>query len=345
MRIPSYGQSGCQPQPRQRDASFVNVVFVASFMACSLRYPGRTRPHLIRGARRAQPGIRCMSPVLLLDILDPKRNNFTLLRLFAALAVVVSHAVFLKSGNFADQVFSTVSVYNLGDHAVNVFFILSGLTIAASLNRSDNILLFLLTRALRIFPGLGVCTGLLVVLGMVISECSAYQYVSDAQVLEFVLRTITLSTGAADLPGIFAGNPYPAVVNVSLWTLKYEVFCYLLLSLIAGLKLFDKQKTAILLLASGALAAAYLVYTFGAQADAVEHLARFWFNFSFGVGLFMLRHWIKISPVLGIGLAALAWIALGTGLEKILSPVTVGYAALFLGCVPPGEIARIHEPG
>lgn len=85
------------------------------------------------------------------DILDPKRNNFTILRLFAALAVVISHAVFLKSGNKTDEIFSGLGAYNLGEHAVNVFFVLSGLTVAASLHRSQNAFEFLIARLFRIF--------------------------------------------------------------------------------------------------------------------------------------------------------------------------------------------------
>lgn len=38
-----------------------------------------------------------MNPVLVAQILDPKQNNFNLLRLLAAAAVVISHAVFLRS--------------------------------------------------------------------------------------------------------------------------------------------------------------------------------------------------------------------------------------------------------
>lgn len=87
----------------------------------------------------------------LTKILDPKCNNFTLLRLVAAMAVVVSHAVLLRTGNKADEIFSGTSVYNLGDHAVNVFFVLSGLTVAASLARSNDGFRFLVARALRIF--------------------------------------------------------------------------------------------------------------------------------------------------------------------------------------------------
>lgn len=68
-------------------------------------------------------------------ILPRDRNNFNLLRLVAASAVVVSHAVLLHPRHKNYQILSDVNFYHLGDHAVNVFFVLSGLTVAASLSR------------------------------------------------------------------------------------------------------------------------------------------------------------------------------------------------------------------
>lgn len=58
------------------------------------------------GPRRVQ-----MNPVLVAQILDPKQNNFNLLRLLAAAAVVISHAVFLRSGSKADEIFSGINYY------------------------------------------------------------------------------------------------------------------------------------------------------------------------------------------------------------------------------------------
>jgi peptidoglycan/LPS O-acetylase OafA/YrhL len=35
------------------------------------------------------------------------------------------------------------------------------------------------------------------------------------------------------LPGVFAGNPYPSAVNGSLWSLPYEIKCYLVLAFLS----------------------------------------------------------------------------------------------------------------
>jgi peptidoglycan/LPS O-acetylase OafA/YrhL len=279
-----------------------------------------------------------MKPIFLRDVLDPQQNNFTLLRLLAALAVVVSHAVFLKSGNKADEIFAGSSVYVLGDHAVNVFFVLSGLTVAASLDRSKDIVSFLVARMLRIFPALIVCTAFLVIFGIVIADCSAFEYLTDTRVITYALKTMSLSTASAELPGVFAHNPYPSVVNGSLWTLKFEVVCYLLLALLNAVGLLEKRRVSLFLPAVGIVASAFLLYRFGGYASSLEQLARFWLCFSFGVGLFVFRDHVRISIFQALFLAALTWMVLGTGIERVISPIATGYAALLLGCIPLGGL-------
>lgn len=268
------------------------------------------------------------------DILNPKNNNFTLLRLLAALAVVISHAVFLRSGNKADEIFSGASVYNLGDQAVNVFFVLSGLTVAASLERSRNVLEFLTARLIRIYPGLIVCSVLLVILGMIITDCRPVSYLADSRVWKYLFKTLSLSTGSAELPGVFSTNPHHSIVNASLWTLKFELLCYVILAAIQALGLFTKSSLRWLLPVGFLLSAGFLVYRFGGHATQVEQFARFWICFSLGVGFFVFRHAITVSWSLGFFLAALMSVTLGTAWDRVISPVALGYGALLLGSVP-----------
>lgn len=275
-----------------------------------------------------------MTAIYLRDILDPKKNNLTLLRLLAALAVVISHAAFLRTGNRADEIFSTAGAYNLGGHAVNVFFVISGLTVAASLERSQSAVQFLSARLIRVLPGLIVCSAMLVAMGIVATNCTPVEYLTDARVWKYFFKTVSLSTGSAELPGVFSGNPYPAVVNASLWTLKFEMFCYILLALAGALNLFKRAFLTWLLPVAFLLASAFLIYRFGSQGDQFEQFARFWLCFSLGVGMFVFRNNITISWCLGFFLAALMVVALGTAWDRVISPVAVGYSAILLSSIP-----------
>lgn len=49
------------------------------------------------------------------DLIEPERNNFTLIRISAAFAVVLSHAMELKTGDASNAILAGITYYNLGD--------------------------------------------------------------------------------------------------------------------------------------------------------------------------------------------------------------------------------------
>lgn len=163
-------------------------------------------------------------------LLSGRKNNFDLLRFFAASLVLVSHAFPLSYGNNNLEplyVFSHAQ-YTLGGLAVAVFFIISGFLITASYEGSASNIEFLIKRSLRIFPGLAVVVILSVfVLGPIYTDFYIADYFRDAGTYTY-LKAVLLFSDQYDLPGVFANNPFPLTVNGSLWTLWYEFVCYLL---------------------------------------------------------------------------------------------------------------------
>lgn len=152
-----------------------------------------------------------------------------------------------------------------------------------------------------------------------------------------------MSTGAAELPDVFTKNPYPAVVNASLWTLKYELLCYVILAFAAALKLFNKTCMAWLLPVGLFLSCAFLICKFGGQPDPFQPLARFWLCFSLGVTFFVFRNKIKVSWSLGFFLAALLSFSLGTAWDSVLSPLATGYGAVLVGSIPFAGIRELSN--
>lgn len=123
-----------------------------------------------------------------------RTNNFDALRLLAALFVVLSHMAAL-SGR---KQWLAIAGQTWGSIGVLIFFSISGYLVTASWRADPDLGRFLAKRFLRIAPGL------LTVLPL---TC-------------FVVYLIG-QTG-------FPGNPMHAL-NGSLWTIEYEVMCYLLL--------------------------------------------------------------------------------------------------------------------
>jgi len=152
-----------------------------------------------------------------------RQNNFDLIRLCAALAVVISHAWPLALGPSAWEPLDGSAPVSLGGTAALVFFFVSGLLVTRSAHRADRDLAgFSIARAGRIFPGLAVALG---VTGLAFAAFNDLGYDPSAAA-EYMLRGVTLAAPQHEIPGLFAANPYPHAANGPLWTLFYEVACY-----------------------------------------------------------------------------------------------------------------------
>jgi len=158
-------------------------------------------------------------------------NNLNLVRVAAALAVLLTHSFALALGSPAAEPLRAALGMSLGDIAVDVFFVASGFLVANSLLTNQDATGFVCARLLRIFPALLVMLALTVFgLGLALTTMSAAEYLTSRETWRYLLRGATLIAGVSyTLPGVFEHNPYPAAVNGSLWTLPHEVRMYALL--------------------------------------------------------------------------------------------------------------------
>jgi peptidoglycan/LPS O-acetylase OafA/YrhL len=166
-------------------------------------------------------------------------NNFDTMRIVAALCVVISHAFPLSYGATAVQPLFLLSHHQtaLSTFSVYVFFVLSGFLITGSFERQPPHR-FVLARGLRLLPGLAVVLFILTfIVGPVLTTIPLGEYFCSGKIYHFVATNLSLTGYAGDLPGVFETNPVAHVVDGSLWTLKEEAKCYLLVFLvgIAGL--------------------------------------------------------------------------------------------------------------
>lgn len=280
-------------------------------------------------------------PLRLSAIMAPQANNFGLIRAAMALAVLVSHAYYLTTGMAAAEPLVAWTGHSLGEHAVQVFFFLSGILVAQSLDNSRGLIDFAAARALRIFPGLIVCVLLTaLVLGPAVSRLAVADAISDGETLSYIWRTLSLQTGLATLPGVFDHTPAAGVVNMSVWTLKYEVMCYagLAMAALMGLMKPHMRMRASLLLAT------FVALVFIAEPkspdtygflDNVRYFALF---FATGVLAYLLRDVLVLSWSLLALLALIFLAALGTRFGELATALFLGYAALMAAKLPAGRL-------
>ncbi|UGQ47641.1 acyltransferase family protein [Massilia endophytica] len=156
-------------------------------------------------------------------------NNFNPIRLAAAWLVLFSHSYHLSGLPYAEPLMRlTGNQMTFGTFAVGVFFAISGYLITGSAYSRSSLRSFLDARIRRIFPALiAVLLLTALVLGPLMTLLPLSDYFASSAVATYVLRNAALLRLQYELPGVFAGNPYGAAVNGSLWTLPIEFGLYL----------------------------------------------------------------------------------------------------------------------
>ena len=270
-----------------------------------------------------------------------RANNFTLLRLVAALAVVYGHSfeIARPAPGQADLIALTLRETWAGEMGVWIFFVISGFLVTKSWTERQDIVAFAKARALRLFPALLTMLVLLVlVLGPALSALSPAAYFRAPGTYGFLIWNGSLAKTVYDLPGLFETNPYPAIVNKSLWTLPLEARLYVCLAVmgLAGLL----RRRALFNAAALALAALISVRPdwFPLNGVTGSSLA---LMFLAGAAAFVNRDWIPLSAGILVAGIALGALLMGTPLFRLALAADVAYATLWLAYgAPPFAIDR-----
>ncbi|MEQ9259273.1 MAG: acyltransferase family protein [Roseovarius sp.] len=255
---------------------------------------------------------------------SPRSGNLDTLRLLLAGSVIVSHAWPLALGPGTVEPLAALTGKALGGWAVGLFFFLSGMLITASAERRGA-RAFWAARARRIVPGLGAA--LLATLALAVASGA---HPAPGEAAAWAFRALTLVSIEHRLPGAFAANPYPLVVNGPLWSLFHEVAAYLLCALFVRAGGTRHRAAVLALLALAAVAALFEAHLPGRLATFAPLFAAF----AAGMAAHVWRDRIALSPALA--LAALAAAAL---LPAALAPGALGLAAVILALrLPPAPL-------
>ena len=264
------------------------------------------------------------------------RNNFNLLRLFAAWLVIYSHSLPITGSAGVDPLARLTVIKTAGALAVDIFFLISGFLVAASFQRNP-LRAFVLARTLRIYPALVVCVALTVcVLGPLLTTAPDYWRHPDTW--RYFWANATLWRAEFWLPGVFETLPRDAV-NGSLWTMPIEgrLYVALMIAGLAGMLTPRRYLAAWALAMVGACAFAYL------RAPLPEHLAYLTWVTAFFITGTLLWTWrtrIRLGwwPLLVLLLASAA--VRGSPWFVPAYVATVTYATFCIAFLP-----RLPSPG
>jgi peptidoglycan/LPS O-acetylase OafA/YrhL len=172
---------------------------------------------------------------------DPRRNALNFWRLTLALAVIFWHSINFTGGHVP---YAPLHQF-LRDTWVDAFFAISGFLITASWLSKPRARNYFAARGLRILPGLWVClivTAFVIApIGVAIQGGSAVALLQSRAAITYVLKNSAVLPVQLDIAGTPRGVPWSGSWNGSLWTLIFEVFCYLAVAGFGVVRLLNRR--------------------------------------------------------------------------------------------------------
>jgi len=282
------------------------------------------------------------------SLMDGRNNNFNLLRLLAAFFIAYYHCYFMALGPMMDEKVY-VGLYELSQIALNFFFITSGFLIALSFTRRSSLLSYFVARFLRLIPGVFVLSLLICfVMGPLVTSVSLSSYFSSFDTLVYVPFT-TLLQPDRTLPGVFSNNLNPNEIDAALWTLRYEMICYVGLAALGVLGLLtDRIKFGIVCFA---VLFAFLFITFFTHLRdiaGINHLVHFGLSFFIGTVAFVYKdkiplHWLGF--VISSVCALVMYVYLPRSIAEPFIILATAYLVFWLAYVPRGFLLGFNKFG
>ena len=215
-----------------------------------------------------------------------------------------------------------------------MFFALSGFLVTGSLMRSQKLQTFIGLRVIRLIPALAVEVVLsALILGPLLTIFELKDYFGSVHFRTYFLNIV----GEIHyiLPGVFNFNPLPKVVNSQLWTIPYEFYCYLALTVLALIG--ARRWRAIVPVFAFVSTLGFMVqYNIRFGSEPIEYWQNigkfaFW-SFLWGVSFFQYRDIIPWRGWLFWLATFISVIALSKeGYFACLAPLSIAYATVWLG--------------
>ena len=273
-----------------------------------------------------------------MDTTGGRSSGFDYMRLCLSVAVVCIHSVSVTGLNDADVFWNTPArpIFRI---VLPMFFALSGFLVTGSMCRAKTTAGFLGLRVIRIYPALAVEALLsALILGPLVTSFTLPQYFSSPTLYNYLLNVI----GDVHflLPGVFATNPTANLVNYQLWTVPYELLCYIALALLSVIGVVRRRGLilgAIVLVTIGYVIARYIKYD-GALPEAKAAVSGVLLLACFlsGVAIYLYKDLIRWSLPL-FALSAIASVGLLGFVPQgeTLVALPVAYVTVYLGLMNP----------
>ncbi|GHA81733.1 acyltransferase [Algimonas arctica] len=277
-------------------------------------------------------------------IRDGHDNFFTPLRLIFALLVMVGHAFAVQAGN-GDSEPHVFLHYTFSYLAVNMFFIASGLLVTKSILYRGDVPAFLAARSLRIMPALVVhMLFVALVVGTFMTTLPLLDYLTHKDVWMQPFKVLTFYDTDMILPGVFTANG-EQYGSAPLWTLRYEVLCYIATFLAFSLG-FLRRKWMVLaqfVIPSLVWIAGQNFGLFESLPATTESATRFGIAYGLGAMIYAYRDVIRVHWIAIPALAALSWILRDTPMVEVTANLMLACFVIWVAYVKAPKFAWMQR--
>jgi peptidoglycan/LPS O-acetylase OafA/YrhL len=277
------------------------------------------------------------------QVFEPRNNALNAFRLTLAASVILYHS-FPITGRVVSSVAVRKLLFSVG---VDGFFAISGFLITASWLSHPRVRDYLVARALRILPGLYVClvvTAFVIApIGVAVQGGSATKLLLSAGPIEYVLKNSAVAYLHFNVGGTPRGVPVPGGWNGSLWSLIYELVCYLAVAGLGVIGLASRRWLPAVVLALAVFGATLLPpLTIPGVWTIPQLAARCAIMFAAGA---LLYHFRDVIPARWSLVAVSVVIVLAAGLlpdYRVVAAVPLAYAVIVSGAMIHNKRLRLR---
>lgn len=277
------------------------------------------------------------------DIYDKSSNSFDDIRfIFACLVLYVHSYALLYGESGGTDPFTIITHFQLspGTLAVYGFFVLSGFFMIQSLESNPLLWQYAKNRILRIVPAfwLSLLLSSFVLVPLIAKDALIISLDPGSSLYFFLKSAVFQFFGAAwTINGAFPSNPLIDNINGSIWTLKYEVFLYLMLPIVSFLVYRKRQfilyGTTILMILAVAFITGNFVLFSAPNIDEYSKLLILTSFFYYGVLLYLYRDVIIVSKRFIIIFGAIFVLSLFLGNLKLITLFVFPYLIIAFGSI------------
>ena len=272
-----------------------------------------------------------------------RTTGFDYLRITLSLSIILWHGISLSYGPVNEIGWWRGPVGTVMHFVLPMFFALSGYLVAGSLDRCPTLVSFYGLRVLRIIPALAVEVTLSALLfGPALTSYALGTYFGDPRFAHYFLNMV--GDIHYVLPGLFGANPVANTVNAQLWTIPFELQCYLAIGGLATAGVLRRRAVLLAVVLLGQAIWAWRAISLGDDGGSGGASGPVLvISFLVGILFHLYRDRIQLRASLFFIALAGGFVLSGLPHGSYYLPIPATYLTVYLGLLNPRPVKLVSS--